>query len=120
LLRVTIQSAAFQTRQDIARITFCIPFARFPAEISGTHKKKAGESSLRVSMTRPSERGPAQKWNSSREEGLEFPEYLKSKDFDLLIPFLLEVRTTSFALEIRPMKECCRTSRFARWGGFCR
>ena len=63
-----------KTPQDIARTTFCIPFAPFPAEISGTHEKKAGESSLRVSMTRPSERGPAQKWNFSREEGLEFPE----------------------------------------------
>ena len=88
--RVTIQSAACQTRQDIARITFCIPFARFPAEISRTHEKKAGESSLRVSMTRPSERGPAQKWNFSREEGLEFPEYLKSKNFDLSYPFCLK------------------------------
>jgi hypothetical protein len=74
MLRVAIQSAACQTRQDIARITFCIPFARFPAQNTRTHKKKAGESSLRVSMTRPSERGPAQKWNFSREEGLEFPE----------------------------------------------
>ena len=35
------------TRQDIARTTFCIPFAPFPAEISGTHEKKTGESSLR-------------------------------------------------------------------------
>gem|GEM_PF-2496913 len=50
-----------KTQQDIARTTFCIPFAPFPAEISGTHEKKAGESSLRVSMTRPLERGPAQK-----------------------------------------------------------
>lgn len=76
-----------KTPQDIARTTFCTPFAPFPAEISGTHKKKAGESSLRVSMTRPSERGPTQSWNADREEELAFPEHSKSKDFDLLYPF---------------------------------
>ena len=76
-----------KTPQDIARTTFCTPFAPFPAEISGTHKKKAGESSLRVSMTRPSESGPAQSWNADREEELAFPEHSKSKDFDLLYPF---------------------------------
>ena len=76
-----------KTPQDIARTTFCTPFAPFPAEISGTHTKKAGESSLRVSMTRPSESGPAQSWNADREEELAFPEHSKSKDFDLLYPF---------------------------------
>ena len=64
-----------KTRQDIARTTFCIPFAPFPAEISGTHEKKTGESSLRGSMNRPSERGPTLKRNTGWEEELVFPEH---------------------------------------------
>jgi hypothetical protein len=42
MLRVTIQSAACKTRQDIARITFCIPFAEFPAQIYRNAQKESG------------------------------------------------------------------------------
>ena len=79
-------------------------------------ERKAGESSLRVSMTRP--------WGTRAllalrllSGGNNFRQNAAFRKNRTARSHADEVRTTSFAQEIRPTAECCRNFQFAPWEG---
>ena len=79
-------------------------------------ERKAGESSLRVSMTRPwgTRALFALRLLSGGNNVRQNTAFRKNRTAGFHAD---EVRTTSFAQEIRPTAECCRNFQFAPWEG---